>query len=189
MVGPQSIETERLRLDPWAHADAALLVRLSSRVPVMRYIGRGTTWSHSEAEQVAAAQRDHWGEHGFGWRVAVEKAKRQLVGFVALNFAGEGTVGLDPSEYELSWWLDPVAWGRGVAREGGRAMRDEAFQKLNAPSVVARMQPDNVASIRVAEALGLAFEFVTTGRMGEPLVIYRLGAEDWRPTVADAPST
>jgi RimJ/RimL family protein N-acetyltransferase len=170
----KSVETERLRLDRWAPEHSSLLVRLAAAPTVMRYIGRGTTWSRAEAEKVAQAQCDHWTEHGFGWRAAVERAGGPEVGFVALSFAGEGTAGLDPREYELGWWLDPAAWGRGFASEGGEAMVEEAFSRLAAPTVVARMQPQNLASIRVAEALGLSFDFETTGRTGEPLVVYRL---------------
>jgi RimJ/RimL family protein N-acetyltransferase len=109
----------------------------------------------------------------------------QLIGFAALNFAGEGTVDLDASEFEIGWWLDPAVWGRGFAREGARAIRDEAFTELAAPSVVARIQAGNVASVRVAEAVGLMFDFETRGSMGEPLAVYRLSAAVWRRTASD----
>jgi RimJ/RimL family protein N-acetyltransferase len=174
-----------LRLDPWSEAHTALLVRLSSMPPVVRYIGRGALWSRREAEEVAAAQSDHWRRHGFGWRAAVEKETGQEVGFAALNFVGEGTVDLDPSEHEIGWWLDAAVWGRGFAREGALAIRDEAFTEVAAPSVVARIQPENVASVRVAEATGLRFDSETRGRMGEPLLVYRLSAADWRRTASD----
>jgi RimJ/RimL family protein N-acetyltransferase len=127
-------------------------------------------WSRREAEEVAATQVEHWRRHGFGWRAAVEKATGQLIGFAALNFAGEGTVDLDASEFEIGWWLDPAVWGRGFAREGARAIRDEAFTELAAPSIVARIQPGNVASVRVAEAVGLMFDFETRGRWASRLL-------------------
>jgi RimJ/RimL family protein N-acetyltransferase len=127
-----------------------------------------------KAQAVAAAAREHWREHGFGWRAAVEKATGRPVGFIALAFAGEGTPGLHRFEYEIGWWLDPRAWGRGLAREGALAVRAEAFGRVGAPSVVARIQPENAASIRVAESIGLALAFSTTGRTGEPISVYRL---------------
>jgi RimJ/RimL family protein N-acetyltransferase len=176
-----SLETPRLRLDPWTEAHTDLLVHLSSIPEVMRFIGPGVPWSPAHAEQVAAAKRQHWIEHGFGWRPATEKATGELVGFMALNFAGTGTAGLDPSEYEIGWWLAPQAWGRGLAREGALAVRDEAFDALSAPSVIARMQPANKPSIAVARAAGLRHAFNTTGETGEPLVIYRLTAVGQRP--------
>jgi hypothetical protein len=66
--------------------------------PPLLFIGPGLPWSRAKAEEVAAAQRQHWTEHGFGWRPAT----------------------------------------------GAQAMRDEAFDALDAPSVVARIQPANL---------------------------------------------
>jgi RimJ/RimL family protein N-acetyltransferase len=70
----------------------------------------------------------------------------------------------------------PGSGGRGYATEGGRAIVEEAFTRLGAPSVVARIQHANVASIRVAAALGLQHERDTAGRLGEPIRILRLRA-------------
>lgn len=172
------LETARLRLQPWGEQHTELLVRLASSPDVMRFIGPGLPWPRAKAEEVAAAQRRHWNEHGFGWRPASDKATGGLVGFMALSFAGEGTAGLDAAEYEIGWWLAPHAWGRGFAREGALAMRDEAFDALNAPSVVARIQPANARSIAVAEAAGLRRDFDTTGKTGEPVTVYRLAPVD-----------
>jgi RimJ/RimL family protein N-acetyltransferase len=166
--------TARLRLDPWGEEHTELLVRLSAMPEAMRFIGLGVPWPRAKAEEVAAAQLRHWREHGFGWRAAVEVATGRLAGFMALSFAGEGTAGLDAAEHEIGWWLVPPAWGRGLAREGAQAMRDEAFDVLGAPSVVARIQPANARSIAVARATGLAHDFDTTGRYGEPVAVHRL---------------
>jgi RimJ/RimL family protein N-acetyltransferase len=169
----RTIETARLRLQPWDESHTELLVRLFAIPEVMRHIGQGVPLGRADAERVAAAQREHWTAYGFGWRGAADKATGELVGFVALNFTGDGTAGLDGDEYEVGWWLAPPAWGQGLAREGAQAIRDEAFQDLNAPSVVARVQPANARSIAVAEACGFAYDFTTTGKFGEAVVIYR----------------
>jgi RimJ/RimL family protein N-acetyltransferase len=97
-----------------------------------------------------------------------------LVGFLGLNDAGEGTAGLTASEFEIGWWMDPSVWGRGYAREGGCAIRDEALNGLRAPSVIARIQPANARSIAVAQALGLTHDLDTTGKTGEPVSVYRV---------------
>ncbi|MEA2291656.1 MAG: hypothetical protein QOF17_676, partial [Solirubrobacteraceae bacterium] len=54
----------------------------------------------------------------------------------------------------------------------------EAFDALDAPSVVARIQPGNARSIAVAEAAGLEHDFSPTGKTGEPVAVYRLAAVD-----------
>jgi RimJ/RimL family protein N-acetyltransferase len=101
-----------------------------------------------------------------------------MVGFLVLNLAGEGTVGVAVDEYEIGWWMDPVIWGRGYAREGGAAVCDEALLTLHAPTVIARIQPANTRSVAVAQSLGLTHDFDTTGRTNELVSVYRKSTPD-----------
>lgn len=136
---------------------------------------------------------EHWRVNDFGWRVALpretgpgatspEEAGPQdadePVGFVMLNYLGEGTAGLDPDEFEIGWWLVPSMWRRGLASEAAQAICREAFERVGAPSLVARLQPDNLASAGVAKRLGMSHEFDTTGRFGELVAVYRLRSPD-----------
>lgn len=173
-----TIETERLALLPWQADHVELLARLAVIPEVMTYIGPGELWSEQKSTEISAAAVRHWADHGFGWRAAKERNSGRLVGFLGLNFAGEGTVGLAADEYEIGWWMDPAVWGKGYAGEGGTAIRDEALTTLRAPRVIARIQPANVSSIAVAQALGLTHHFDTTGKAGEQVSIYCLAAEE-----------
>jgi RimJ/RimL family protein N-acetyltransferase len=183
---PDPLVTERLRLDPWAPSDAKLLADLARTPAVMRHIGDGTTWTDARIHDVAAHVVSHWSDHGFGWRVA-RLHDGTAIGLIALNFAGEGA-GVDAREYEIGWWLAPSAWGRGLAREGAAAVRDEAFQRVGAPSILARIAPANAGSLAVAAAIGLLHESESTGRGGETIAVLRLTAETWRPSRSPSPS-
>ena len=178
---PTALHTERLSLDPWMETDARLLGDLARTPAVMRYVGDGTTWSDARIHGVAAQVLTHWAEHGFGWRVA--RCDGAPVGFIALNFAGEGA-GIDAGEYEIGWWLAPGAWGRGLAREGATAVRDEAFARVGAPSIVARIRPENTASLAVAAAIGLTYESDGVGRGGETFSLLRLSSDRGWPRAA-----
>ncbi len=166
------LRTARLRLEPWAPEHVEPLARWGADPAVVRFVGDGTTWPRERAQERSAAQLEHWREHGFGWRIAYERDGRDPVALLALNFAPEGTDGMITVEHEIGWWVAPEAWGRGYAREGAAAVRDEALARLGAPWVVARIHPDNAASIRVAEAIGLRHEQSTTGPAG-PVELYR----------------
>jgi len=170
-----------MTLDPWADSDLKLLGDLAHTPAVMRYIGDGTTWSDARVAEVGAQVVKHWRLHGFGWRVA--RTKGAAIGLIALNFAGEGS-GVDAAEYEIGWWLARRAWGRGLAREGAAAVRDEAFARVGAPSIVARIQPANAASLAVATAIGLTYEGDGIGRAGEPFSTLRLSADRWRDAIS-----
>lgn len=176
---PQTLRTARLDLEPWSETATRLLRALATSPAVVRYIGDGRPWSEVKLEAVAARNVEHWRDHGFGWRLARLSESGQTVGFIALNFAGQDS-GVDPDEYEIGWWLTPAAWGRGIAREGATAVRDEAFQRLAAPSILARVRPENVASLAVARAIGLVDDTETTGRTGERISVLRLSATAWR---------
>ena len=174
------LETPRLRLERWSDAGAELVVRLSAMPDMTRFVNRGEVWSRSRAEEVAAAQAEHWERHGFGWRLATEKESGRPVGFIALNFTDDSTIGLPAGEYEIGWWIDPAQQRRGFAREGAAALRDHALGELGAASLVARLQPKNRASARTAASIGMTFEFETTAGDGVPAALYGLGAIGWR---------
>jgi RimJ/RimL family protein N-acetyltransferase len=171
---PTTLVTPRLRLEPWSEARAALLSELAGLPEVMRFIGDGSLWTAERARAVSAAAEEHWRRHGFGWRAIIERATGRGIGLGMLGFPGEGA-GIDPGEYEIGWWLAPGMWGRGLGREAGAALRDEAFSAaIAAPSVVARIQPGNAASLALARSLGLVVERTGTGRLGEPMLVLRL---------------
>ena len=167
-------------MEPWSGPHTGLLVELSSDPRVVRHIGTGELWSAALAEEVSQDQRRHWEEHGFGWRACVEKASGEAVGLAALNLLGAGAIGLEATEIEIGWWLKPSVWGRGFAVEGGEAMLAEAFGRLEAPSVVARIQPSNEHSVAVAQALGFIHELTTTGRHRETVEVFRLFAVNYK---------
>ena len=176
---PETLHTARLRLEPWSGAATRLFRALATTPAVVRYIGDGRPWSEVKLHEVAAHNAEHWRDHGFGWRLARLSATGDAVGFIALSFAGAGS-GVDPREYEIGWWLAPGAWGRGLAREGAVALRQEAFERLTAPSIIARIRPENAASLAVARAIGLTADCDTTGRAGERISVLRLSAAAWR---------
>ncbi|MDE3132910.1 MAG: GNAT family N-acetyltransferase [Acidobacteriota bacterium] len=172
------LETERLLLRPWTAEDVALLSALSSNPRVTRYIGLGHTWTALKAITVSDRALNHWREHGFGWRVVIELTSGNEIGLMALNLMGTGTAGLDPDEHEIGWWLSPERWGHGYATEGARAVADDAFTSLDAPHLTARILPENAASIEVARAIGMSFEFNTVAEPGVAVAVYRAFAPE-----------
>ena len=157
------LETERLLLEPWAPAHAAMLARLAALPEVMRHVAEGVPWPAARAEELSAAMLVHWRVHGFGWRAARERATGRAVGLIALAHPKTDVAQLELDDHEIGWWIDPAVWGRGYATEGGRAIVAEAFGRLGAPNVVARVQPANAASLAVCAALGLEPERDVTG--------------------------
>lgn len=163
------VETERLSLLAWDTRCDAELVRLAAMPEITRYIGTGEVWPRERALDVAVRQREHWKQHGFGWRGAVLLSDPEVfVGFIGLNYVAPGQERVSSTDVEIGWWIDPARWGRGYAREGAAAVKDSFGEP-----VLARIHAENEASKRVAAALGLRFAFRITGAGGVPVDIYR----------------
>jgi RimJ/RimL family protein N-acetyltransferase len=58
-------------------------------------------------------------------------------------------------ETEIGWHTRKKYWGRGFATEAARGCRDLAFGRLGAERLIALIDPTNVASVRVAEKIGM----------------------------------
>ena len=59
-------------------------------------------------------------------------------------------------EVEIGWRFKRASWGRGFATEAARPILDHAFATVGLEAVVADIDPQNRASLRVAEKLGLS---------------------------------
>ena len=174
-----TIETERLLLEPWHERWREEYVRIAADPRVMRYIGAGGPWGREKSERDFARSLEHWDTHGFGKRSLVEKATRAWLGFVELTHVGPEAIEVPPGEVEIGWWLERSAWGRGFATEGAIAARDEGFERVGLERVIGRFQPENAASGRIMEKLGMRFERDATGRHGESIRIYALSRAEW----------
>ncbi len=98
-------------------------------------------------------------EHARWLRESLANAKRKI--FIAeLNGSPVGTVryDMDGADYELSWTVAPERRGRGVGKSIVGALMAVAGRPVRAD-----IKPDNVASIRIAMAMGLEKETETDG--------------------------
>jgi len=163
--------TGRLALRGWREDDARPFAELCADPEVMRFVGRGEPLDRAQAEASLAVIRDHWVRHGFGLWAAEERESGELAGFIGLARVNDRS-----GEVEIGWRLRRESWGRGLATEGALTARDHAFGEVGLPRLVALIHPENAASIRVAEKLGMAAERTRVNRYGRPEVVYALEA-------------
>jgi RimJ/RimL family protein N-acetyltransferase len=116
----------------------------------------------------------HWRAHGFGpWLVELEGVP---VGVVEVHYAGPGVEGIEPHEVEIGWVTVEAHRGRGMATEAARAALDDAWEHARPNHhgwIVAYIRPENGASVRVAERLGMRHEAHGMTRSGHPALLYR----------------
>lgn len=140
----KTLETARLRLRPRTLDDVEAITAMERDEDVRRFIG-GPVDIRAEVTESIVNGRP--APH-FVW--AIEW--RDQPGFL-------GQCSLNPPQQlgatELSWRLARANWGQGIATEAAAMMLHHALDELRVGSVVALMHPDNVASQRVAEKIGL----------------------------------
>ena len=182
------LETPRLILREFTEDDADHLFALDSDPEVMRFIG---PYAYPDAdayrERIRTVYIPYYGRtQGYGYWAAIEKTGGAFLGWFllrpALDSRTAAEVAFRLTDIELGYRLRKVAWGRGYATEGARAVVRKACTELDAACVVAVALTGNVASTRVMEKAGLK-------RVGEfPLAGYDMPAVKYALDRADAAS-
>ena len=97
------------------------------------------------------------------------------------------------SSWEIGWMLDRTNWKHGYAAEAAEAVIGHAFRAGLAHRVIAMCNPENTASVRVMQRLGMRYEgtlvknlYFETDASGSPIwldtAMYALLAEEFAPT-------
>ena len=64
----------------------------------------------------------------------------------------------DRSEVEVAYTIAREFWGQGLATEAARSILQYGFNELGYPRLISLIDPENIASQRVAEKIGMKFE-------------------------------
>ncbi len=149
MIETRELRTNRLRLRQLQVDDAEALHPSMSDEAMMKYWSRAPTRSVDET-------RDYFRpvpgmEDWRSWAITLPEDDR-AIGWVSVGERRQGGVA------ELGYLLANEWHGHGYAREAVTAVIDHLFAIENHRRVFADTDPDNVASIRVLQALGFTLE-------------------------------
>ena len=171
------ILTGRLRLRRWRPEDVNPLAEIFAQPDVWRFpFGRGFTFEETEA--FVARRLVVQDQPGASPAAAEDIETGRLIGYIGLS-APDWLPEVMPA-VEVGWRLDPPFWGRGLATEGARAALAYGFTEMELTEVLSIYQPDNVASGRVMERVGITFWRETTHPMsGTALRIHRITRAQW----------
>lgn len=149
----QVLETERLILRPFTADDAEAWLPLISLIDIVRYTGDTPAGSVEEARESLCNRplRDYT-LYGFGRLAVIEKGSGRMVGFCGFKYV------VELGEVDIGYRFLPECWGKGYATESAAALMQHRRRVHDIRRVVAIVHPDNPASCRVLEKLGLRFE-------------------------------
>ena len=141
---------------------------------VMRWIG-GEAGGRETAIESIERWIARWDANGVGQFALVYEGR--VIGRVGLlvwdGRSWQTSAYADAGEHavtELGWALARAHWGKGLATEAARAVRDWAYAERQIERLVSLIDPVNIRSIRVAAKLGAVPEELVTTNHGPALV-------------------
>jgi RimJ/RimL family protein N-acetyltransferase len=146
----KTLTTTRLCLRPLIKADFPAIAAMASDPEVMRYLALDSTVpTYEEACQKAPQILDWPYPEGGGIWAIISRHEGVFIGWVLLGSLEE------LPDVEIGYRLSRAFWGQGYATEAGRRLADHAFRDLMVGHLIAVVHPQNLASVRVTEKLGL----------------------------------
>ncbi len=172
-----TLETERLWLRAFRKSDVDDYAALNADPEVVRYLGSGEPWDRGRSWRHLGFLVGHWQLGGSGTWAVEHRETGEFIGRIGFS-EPEGWPG-----FELGWTLARRWWGYGYATEGARTALDYAFNVLKRDRVISLIDPENRASIRVAERLGER----RRGRVqhfGKEMLCYGIDRESYAARIA-----
>ena len=143
----QPIETQRLVIRQFEPEDWPAVYAYTSDTTVTTYLPEGQ-FTETQAREFVDKNT---GEQAEAFPVVL-KTEHKLIGHMIFHpwFA--------PQTYEIGWVLHPAYQGKGYATEAAHALLQYGFETLKLHRLIATCQPENLASSRVMEKLGMRRE-------------------------------
>ena len=159
------LETSRLILRQFTEDDVDNLLALDSDADVMRFINGGVASSRKAiTRKFLPDVLSYYCEYdNLGFWAIVEKSSQEFLGWVVLRPESRFRIAklldvAEPDAMELGYRLRKVSWGKGYATEASQALIDKALTQWNVKKIIAWALPENKASIRVMEKLGMKLQ-------------------------------
>ena len=159
------LETARLILREMRQADLKDLAEILQNRDVMYAYEHN--FSDSDVQIWLDRQIGRYKKYGFGLWAVVLKDTGEMIGQTGLTMQPYNNMEV----LEIGYLLKERFWHYGYAREAAKRCKDYAFEDLNRDKVYSIIKADNLASIKVAESIGMSkeAEFITQYYNGDML--------------------
>lgn len=151
---PTILETKRLILRPLTMDDLDALFALYRDPEIRKYFPEGTLTYEETKEELEWIIDVYYGKYGFGLWATIHKETGEFIGRCGLlPWTIDGR-----SEVEVAYLLAKEYWGQGLGTEVAQAILQYGFEQLNLSRLICMADPENQASRRVAEKMGMTLE-------------------------------
>jgi ribosomal-protein-alanine N-acetyltransferase len=163
------LETERLILRHLEPGDLDDLYALYRDPEIRRYFPEGTLSYEETKEELDWFLNGHPRRPELGLWATIHKPDMRFIGRCGLlPWTIDGR-----AEVEVAYLLAKPYWGQGLATEAARAIAGYALEQLGLSRLICMIDPDNAASRRVAERIGMTLEKAMEDDTG-PFLLYAM---------------
>ena len=151
--GEIRLETERLVMRPFISSDESAAFNIMKDEELFKYTPDEPWKSIEDAKEFIKLALWLYGLEHETFRhffAITEKNSEKLIGI-----CGVGGVEYDRTENEVFYHIGKEYWGKGYATEAAKAVLRYAFMQLGLDKVIGVVHPENIASCRVLEKIGL----------------------------------
>ena len=148
MDGKIILQTRRLILREFTLSDAQAMFDLNSDSEVIQHTGDNAFENVKEARDFLSSYSDY-DRNGFGRWAVISKSTQEFLGWCGLKRNEEALV-------DLGYRFFKSQWNQGYATESSQACIEYGFHVLGLEQIIARVLPENKASVRVLEKLNMS---------------------------------
>lgn len=164
-------ETARLSVRHLQADDLDNLYAITGDGELMRYVGDTKPLSRELTARWIDVSIHNYATKGYGCSAVIDKCDGAFIGFCGLvrsEFAEP------PDDAELIYALRKPYWGHGLATEAAGAMIAYGWRSCGLKRIIATIDPENGASIRVANKIGFRYAKTELDSDGFPTHIYAM---------------
>ncbi|MBV1866311.1 MAG: GNAT family N-acetyltransferase [Marinosulfonomonas sp.] len=181
------IQTTRLILRPFNEGDLAAFSKINADPEVMRYFP--APYDAGQTAEMLIRFADKQERFGYAFSAVERKSDGVLLGMAGLSRLEDGAPFAPCTE--IGWRLTPSVWGKGYASEAALAWISHGFTALGIDKIYSYTPRLNLPSEKVmrrigmrrAEALDFDHPVIPDGDALKPMVVYRMGREEFEAGV------
>ncbi|KOS60421.1 GNAT family N-acetyltransferase [Lysinibacillus agricola] len=152
------IETERLVIRPYALTDLDELYAVVSEPNFYQFIPEDVP-SRDDVQRVIEwsirCNQKNTPTQIYKLNLAIlDKESQTLIGYCGL-----GPDDVKETEIEVYYGISEAYRGQGITSEATKALMNYAFYEIGLPKIIAVVHPENVASLRIVDKLGMNYEY------------------------------
>ncbi|RJE87427.1 N-acetyltransferase [Paenibacillus sp. 1011MAR3C5] len=147
------LHTERLYLRKMEVSDSASLFEIWSDPDVTRFMNIDQFTDEAQAKEMIQFLNNLSEDDQAIRFTIIEKESGQIIGSGGYNF-----LDMEHAKAEIGYDLAKAYWGRGYATEAIGELLEYAFTTLMLNRIEAKVEPENVNSIKVLQKLNFTYE-------------------------------